>query len=68
MHADGVSFAADNACPADNVDYSNGNEHQNKEEDKYEEIIESVLNLEEPTAEEIEMDKMFANKKYPTMQ
>ncbi|KAM0856161.1 hypothetical protein ACQ4PT_049302 [Festuca glaucescens] len=68
MHADGASFAADNACPADNADYSNGNEHQNKEEDNYEEIIESVLNPEEPTAEEIEMDKMFANKKYPTMQ
>ncbi|XP_071681870.1 protein FAR1-RELATED SEQUENCE 2-like [Lolium perenne] len=68
MHEDGASFAGENACPADNADYSNGNEHGNKEEDKYEEIIESVLNPEEPTAEEIEMDKMFANKKYPTMQ
>nr|XP_051190520.1 protein FAR1-RELATED SEQUENCE 5-like [Lolium perenne] len=46
MHADGASFAGENACPADNADYSN----------------------EEPTAEELEMDRMFANKKYPTMQ
>ncbi|KAM0878391.1 hypothetical protein ACQ4PT_034910 [Festuca glaucescens] len=68
MHADGASFAGETACPADNADYSNGNEHGNKEEDKYEEIIESILNPEEPTAEEMEMDKMFANKKYPTMQ
>ncbi|KAK1631798.1 hypothetical protein QYE76_006113 [Lolium multiflorum] len=68
MHADGASFAGENACPADNADYSNGNEHGNKEDDKYEEILESVLNPEEPTAEELEMDRMFANKKYPTMQ
>ncbi|KAK1608564.1 hypothetical protein QYE76_032237 [Lolium multiflorum] len=68
MHADGASFAGENACPADNADYSNGNEHGNREEDKYEEIIESVMNPEEQTAEQIEMDRMFANKKYPTMQ
>ncbi|XP_051216244.1 protein FAR1-RELATED SEQUENCE 5-like [Lolium perenne] len=68
MHADGASFAGENACPADNADYSNGDEHGNKEDEKYEEILESVLNPEEPTAEELEMDRMFANKKYPTMQ
>jgi hypothetical protein len=68
MHADGASFAGENACPADNADYSNGNEHGNRKDDKYEEILESVLNPEEPTAEELEMDRMFANKKYPTMQ
>nr|XP_051196902.1 protein FAR1-RELATED SEQUENCE 5-like [Lolium perenne] len=43
MHADGASFAGENACPGDNADYSNGNEHGNKEDDKYEEILESVL-------------------------
>nr|XP_051229150.1 protein FAR1-RELATED SEQUENCE 3-like [Lolium perenne] len=68
LHADGASFAGENACPADNADYSNGDEHGNKEDEKYEETLESVLNPEEPTAEELEMDRMFANKKYPTMQ
>jgi hypothetical protein len=70
--------AAENASTGRNAEENKSTGHGAEENptdevetagaDQYEENLNTILNPEPPTPEEIEMDKMFTNENYPTMQ